>query len=73
VIGLPELQTMRCAQCGGGFSFSVMECLACGEECLFTWRDREGAATACLRCPGCGRNYQGTQADDECGAELGGQ
>ena len=52
-----RLDKLRCEneQCGKDFAFLVRECLACGEESVFTWtRSPAPEALALLWCQHCG-------------------
>jgi transcription elongation factor Elf1 len=52
-----RLDTLHCenAQCGKDFKFLIRECLACGEESVFTWTRRPAPeALAGLCCQHCG-------------------
>jgi len=51
--------TIRCenADCNKRFAYLVRECLACGEESVFTWEGMPTAeALAALFCEHCGAN-----------------
>ena len=60
--------TIRCENphCNKRFAFLVRECLACGEESVFTW---EGLPTvpalAAFFCEHCGANPSATSQDAE--------
>lgn len=56
--GRPD--TLRCEnpQCGNHFTFLFHECLACGEESVFTWKEvPQPAAVAALFCDHCGAPF----------------
>ena len=58
VIDSDRIHAIRCAECSASFHCAVMECLACGAECVFTWIEEPSSAlTDHLTCPACGRRY----------------
>lgn len=55
-----RLDTLRCenTQCSKDFVFLVRECLACGEESVFTWtRTPTSEALAVMVCQHCGAPF----------------
>jgi transcription elongation factor Elf1 len=58
VFDTDRLQGMQCAGCGQPFHFAVMECRACGDECLFSWtRTPPPERFDHLICQTCARSY----------------
>jgi len=60
--------TIRCENpdCNKEFAFLVRECLACGEESVFTWEGMPTAeALAALFCEYCGANPSETSQEAE--------
>ena len=60
--------TIRCENpdCNKEFAFLVRECLACGEESVFTWEGMPTAeALAALFCEHCGANPSETSREAE--------
>ncbi len=60
--------TIRCENpdCNKEFAFLVRECLACGEESVFTWEGMPTAeALAALFCEHCGANPSETSQEAE--------
>ena len=48
----------HCSGCGQAYAIAVMECSACGAECLFGWmRLPSPTQYAELRCASCSRRY----------------
>lgn len=55
-----RLDTLHCEnmQCSKDFAFLFLECLACGEESVFTWtRTPTADALAILQCQHCGAPF----------------
>jgi len=50
---------VRCSGCDRSYTVAVMECDACGAECLFSWMLHPAAEVfAQLGCVACGRRYR---------------
>ncbi len=57
----------QCAGCGEIFHFTVMECLACEAESLFTWSSPPTSkAQASLKCIVCGQRFADHETTDHC-------
>ena len=63
-----ELHEIACESCAEEFLFLLAECLACGEETTFSWRDKsdlpESAELICAHCAKPLRNTEEDENDD---------
>ena len=59
LLGGDRLLSLRCSGCGGDFHAAIMECRACGSECLFSWTHRPRSERFdLLVCERCQTPYQ---------------
>jgi hypothetical protein len=64
LLGEAQMDDIRCCQCELVFRMLLLECLACGEETIFSW-DNEPPEGDLLRlaCAKCQRPYVDHEAD----------
>lgn len=63
-----QIDTVRCqnTRCAKHFSFLIRECLACGEDSVFTWTTMPAATVlAGLSCQHCGALFDETARETE--------
>lgn len=63
-----HVDLLRCQNqaCGRQFSFLIYECLECGGECVFTWKNTPPSETlALLSCNHCGAPFDETASEGQ--------